>query len=147
MSNVAAPSKDGDLAVTEVGLVVVATPRPYLQDQPDLEGSLHQPDQVDSRAGASVVASVGLVVVASEAASVATEEVSVATEAVLVATEEVSVDEEASAIKVEVALEDDPMALVGALHRLPMRHPVQVVVVVAAWDLVGMVEVRTVAHP
>ena len=135
----AAPSKDGDLAVTEVGSVGVATPKLYHQDQPDLEDSVHLPDQADSKVGASAVALLARVG-ASEAVSEVTEEDSAATE-------EASVDEEASATKVVEALEDDPMASVVALRHLPMLHLAQAVVVVAGLDLVGMVEVRTVAHP
>ena len=119
--------------------MVVATLKPYRQDQPDPEVSVHQQDPAASKAEVFVVASVAHVA-AFEAASVAIEVVSVVTEAVLVA-------EEASATKAEVALEDDPMASVVAQHPLQTLHPVQVVVAAVAWDLVGMVEVRTVAHP
>lgn len=96
---------------------------------------MHQQDRVDFKAEASVVALVALVahVVASEAASVATEEV--------------FLDVEGSATKVEAASEHDPTALVVARHLLQMLLPAQAVVVAAESDLVGMVVVRMVAHP
>lgn len=116
-------------------LAGVATPRLYRPDRPDLEDSVHQQDRVDFKAEASVVALVALVahVVASEAASVATEEV--------------FLDVEGSATKVEAASEHDPTALVVARHLLQMLLPAQAVVVAAESDLVGMVVVRMVAHP
>jgi len=127
----AALSKDGDLAVMEVGLVGVATPRLYRRDQPDRVDSVHQQDQAGFKAEVSVVVSVAHAV-ASEAASAATEEVSVAVEA--------------SATRAEAALADDLTALV-ARHHPQMLHLVQAVVVAAVLVLVGMVEVLMVAHP
>ena len=135
--SVAAQSKDGDLAVTEVGSVDVAIPKRYHRDQPGPEGSVRQQDQAASKAEVSEAASLAHAV-ASEAASVATEEAS-AVEAV-------------SAIKVGVVLEGgvatavNLTALAVARHHLQMPRPVQEAAAAVVLGLVGMAEVRMVAH-